>query len=26
LVIRYDNGYVAVGSATVPAEPRRLES
>src|SRR5688500_7838832 len=26
LVIRYDNGYVAVGCATVPAEPMRLES
>jgi DNA-binding MarR family transcriptional regulator len=26
LVIRYDNGYVAVGSATVRAEPMRLDS
>lgn len=26
LVIRYDNGYVAVGSATVPGEPMRLDS
>ncbi|MEP6551345.1 MAG: hypothetical protein ABJB95_09185 [Gemmatimonadales bacterium] len=26
LLIRYDNGYVAVGSATVPTEPMRLDA
>ncbi len=26
LLIRYDNGYVAVGSATVPSEPMRLDA
>jgi hypothetical protein len=26
LVIRHDNGYVAVGSATTAAEPMRLDA
>ena len=26
LLIRYDNGYVAVGSATIPSQPTRLDA